>query len=64
MTCRICGRHDVRKRPRAGKQHYPHKCPHGIWCVSGSRLNGIHANHPPQGGPNYCEQCLNREGAR
>ena len=62
MACHICFRTDVRKRPRAGKQHFPHKCPHGVWCVSGDRLLGTHANNTPIAGPNRCVAC--RDAAR
>lgn len=62
--CQICGTVS-KKRPRAGKQRYAHKCPHGAWCVAGSR-NGITSNHPALGGPNYCPECvrLGRYGDR
>lgn len=60
MACHVCGRTDVKKRPRAGKQHYPHKCPHGVWCVAGHRLLGSHANNVPIAGPGRCEACNRR----
>lgn len=46
--CWGCGRLDVKKRPRAGKLHYPHKCPHGIDCVAGDPLAGRAGNNWPR----------------
>lgn len=57
MSCYVCGRSDVRKMPRCGKRHYPHKCPHGVWCVTGDKLLGFHANRVPIAGKNRCEEC-------
>jgi hypothetical protein len=57
MACHVCFRTDVKKRQFSGKQHYPHKCPHGVWCVTGDRLLGHHANNTPIAGPNRCERC-------
>jgi len=54
--CGICGRVTARI-PRTGRRHYPHKCPHGIWCVRGTVLLGMHANHVPIAGPNRCARC-------
>lgn len=42
--CVLCGRKDVFRRPRSGKYHFRHKCPHGKWCDSGQPLRGQHGN--------------------
>mgnify|MGYP001571125143 FL=1 len=57
MSCALCGRTDVKKRPRCGKYHYPHKCPHGRPCASGVPRLGEHANTP------RCFPCINRQRA-
>jgi hypothetical protein len=57
MACHVCERSDVRKMPRSGKKHFPHKCPHGVWCVTGDRLLGHHANNVPVAGKNHCAEC-------
>jgi len=59
-VCHVCFRTDVKKRPRFGKLHYPHRCPHGVWCVTGDRLLGVHANNTPVAGPNRCAECAKR----
>ncbi len=46
----FCGRLTARK-PRTGKQHYPHKCSHGTWCVRGETA-GLSQNHP------LCKDCV------
>lgn len=58
MSCHICFREDVKKRPFSGKKHYPHKCPHGKWCVTGHPLLGHHANNVQIGGSTRCEECV------
>lgn len=57
MSCSLCGRSDARKRPRRGKYHYPHKCPHERPCASGVPRLGEHANTP------RCFPCINRQRA-
>lgn len=61
--CGVCGRADVRKMPRCGKRTYRHLCPHGVPCVSGDRLLGIHANNPPIAGKYRCDECWKRHKA-
>lgn len=63
--CFACGRLDVRKRPRAGKAHYAHHCPHGVPCIAGSptmRVGGF--NGPARGGRYYCPACVEAYTAR
>lgn len=45
LICEFCGRL-AKPTPRTGKKRFPHKCPHGEWCVRGHRLLGWHQNHP------------------
>lgn len=57
--CLACGRTDVQKRPGRGKQRFPHKCPHGVSCITGSRLMPVGGiNGPARGGPHYCPDCV------
>jgi hypothetical protein len=64
MECWACGRTDVKKRPRAGKQFYPHRCPHGVPCTAGSRMGKEGMNGPARGGPCYCAACVARANER
>lgn len=57
LPCWACGR-AIKRRPRHGKQTFPHKCPHGVQCIAGTRLGGQGHNGPTLGGPNYCAACV------
>jgi len=50
--CWGCGRSDVKKRPRAAKLYYPHRCPHGSACRAGDNLAGRAGNNWP-----LCRDC-------
>lgn len=41
----------------AGKRRQRHKCPHGVWCISGSPEGAQGFNGPPLGGAHYCPDC-------
>ena len=50
--CHCCGRViAMRFAVGSNKAHVRHKCPHGEWCVSGHKNEGIHANAPK------CNKC-------
>jgi len=62
--CQLCGtkakkRPIFKEGPAAGKLRYPHKCPHGVWCIAGAMLGGkLGMNHPARGGKHYCPECV------
>lgn len=48
----------------AGKARVRHKCPHGVWCVTGARLAGRQGiNRASAAGPHACRRCANRKEA-
>lgn len=60
MSCPACLR-DVARRTKAQRQHgggkafVPHKCPHGLPCISGHRLVGPMGWNP--GGATHARHC-------
>ena len=67
--CPACGRQIVARNPAiqkvGGKARRRHKCPHGRWCISGTR-HAVQGWNP--GGPMHRRHCIdcatpNREGA-
>lgn len=57
-ACGVCGKVvALRFEHGNAKARVPHKCPHGVPCVTGDKLLGMHANNPPVIGKYRCDKC-------
>lgn len=60
VPCFACHRGVSAKRPRLGrfgKAKVRHKCPHGVWCISGRPEGAQGFNYAPTMGPARCLEC-------